>query len=101
MPVLDFEESQSQTAKEHMNISYNNNNSNNNDDDGAIITRERHRYHLTNAIVAINNIIEFQIPQDVAAEELRIAAREIGAIMGHTDVEQILDVIFKDFCIGK
>ena len=38
---------------------------------------------------------------DVAAEELRIASTELGRITGAVDVEEVLDVIFKDFCIGK
>ena len=84
-----------------LNNKDNNDGTSNTNEDLAIITRERHRYHLTNALLALNNILENKIPQDLAAEELRIAAREIGAIMGHTDVEQILDVIFQDFCIGK
>lgn len=37
----------------------------------------------------------------LAAEELRLALREIGRITGKIDVEQVLDVIFRDFCIGK
>jgi tRNA modification GTPase len=35
------------------------------------------------------------------AEELRLAARRLGRITGRVDVEDILDVIFRDFCIGK
>jgi tRNA modification GTPase len=38
---------------------------------------------------------------DVAAEELRIASTELGRITGAVDVEEVLDVIFRDFCIGK
>jgi len=40
-------------------------------------------------------------PLDLAAEELRTAANEIGRITGRIDVEELLDVIFRDFCIGK
>ena len=40
-------------------------------------------------------------PLDLAAEEIRIAAEEIGRITGRIDVEELLDVIFRDFCIGK
>ena len=40
-------------------------------------------------------------PLDLAAEELRIAANELGRISGRVDVEELLDVIFRDFCIGK
>ena len=38
---------------------------------------------------------------DQAAEELRMAIREIGKITGKVGVEEILDVVFRDFCIGK
>ena len=40
-------------------------------------------------------------PLDLAAEEVRIAADELGRITGRIDVEELLDVIFRDFCIGK
>ena len=40
-------------------------------------------------------------PLDLAAEEIRIAANELGRISGRIDVEELLDVIFRDFCIGK
>ena len=39
--------------------------------------------------------------EDFLAEELRIAARSLGRLTGRVDVEDILDVIFRDFCIGK
>ena len=38
---------------------------------------------------------------DQAAEELRMAMREIGRVTGRVGVEEILDVVFRDFCIGK
>ena len=41
------------------------------------------------------------LPLDLAAEEIRIAANELGKITGRIDVEELLDVIFRDFCIGK
>ena len=39
--------------------------------------------------------------EDILAEELRLAARSLGRLTGRVDVDDILDVIFKDFCIGK
>jgi tRNA modification GTPase len=39
--------------------------------------------------------------EDLLAEELRIAARSLGCLTGRVDVEDVLDVIFRDFCIGK
>lgn len=41
------------------------------------------------------------LPLDLAAEEFRIASTELGRITGAVDVEELLDVIFRDFCIGK
>ena len=40
-------------------------------------------------------------PLDIAAEEIRFAANELGRITGRVDVEELLDIIFRDFCIGK
>jgi tRNA modification GTPase len=42
-----------------------------------------------------------QAPLDLACEELRTASAELGRITGRVDVEDLLDVIFRDFCIGK
>jgi tRNA modification GTPase len=42
-----------------------------------------------------------EIAEELAAEELRIAAQALGRLLGRVDVEDILDVIFRDFCIGK
>jgi tRNA modification GTPase len=39
--------------------------------------------------------------EDLLSEELRIAARALGRVTGRVDVEDVLDVIFRDFCIGK
>ncbi len=44
---------------------------------------------------------EVAAKEDVLAEELRLAARALGRLTGRVDVEEILDVIFRDFCIGK
>ena len=38
---------------------------------------------------------------ELAAEDLRLAARALGRITGRVDVDEVLDVIFRDFCIGK
>jgi tRNA modification GTPase len=42
-----------------------------------------------------------QVADDLLAEDLRLAARALGRLTGRVDVEDILDVIFRDFCIGK
>ena len=68
-----------------------------------LITRERHRQHLQKCLDHLNNfnqkkeIEEF----DKAAEDLRLATRHLGMIVGKVDVEEILGSIFNDFCIGK
>ena len=38
---------------------------------------------------------------DMAAEELRVAAHALGVVTGRVDVEELLDIVFRDFCIGK
>ncbi|KAF8339098.1 uncharacterized protein EI90DRAFT_2908566 [Cantharellus anzutake] len=70
--------------------------------DTLLITHERHRKHLENALAHLESFLAFG-PNDIVlgAEELRYASREIGRISGVIDVEDILDSIFQDFCIGK
>jgi tRNA modification GTPase len=69
---------------------------------GAVITRSRHREALLEAVGSIRNgIAVLGRDLDLAAEDLRIAARSIGRITGRVDVEDILDIVFRDFCIGK
>ncbi len=68
-----------------------------------LITRERHRQHL---VQCLNNLINFLEKNDKkdfdkAAEDLRLATRHLGMIVGKVDVEEILGSIFNDFCIGK
>ncbi|KAF5363775.1 hypothetical protein D9756_000881 [Leucocoprinus leucothites] len=67
-----------------------------------IITRARHRVHLESACTFLQAFLEFP-PEDVvlAAEELRYASHALGKISGAIDVEDILDAVFRDFCIGK
>jgi tRNA modification GTPase len=69
----------------------------------SIVTRERHRAALTETLEALGRAIEegSRGQEDLVAEELRLAARRLGRITGRVDVEDILDVIFRDFCIGK
>jgi len=45
--------------------------------------------------------IEIPALPELAAEDVRLAARSLGRITGRVDVEDVLDVIFRDFCIGK
>lgn len=71
----------------------------------APLTRIRHRNALQAAHDALRraekNLGEADRKIDLVAEDLRLAAREIGRITGRVDVEDLLDVIFRDFCIGK
>jgi len=69
----------------------------------SIVTRARHRAALTETVEALERAIEqgSHGQEDLVAEELRLAARRLGRITGRVDVEDILDVIFRDFCIGK
>uniref|UniRef100_A0A6B2L1W0 TrmE-type G domain-containing protein n=1 Tax=Arcella intermedia TaxID=1963864 RepID=A0A6B2L1W0_9EUKA len=67
----------------------------------SVITRSRHRYLLNEVVDALNKFLENPSQVEVAAEELRYAIYSLGKITGKVDVEKILEVIFKDFCIGK
>jgi len=68
-----------------------------------LITRERHRQHLVQCLEHLNNFNDKNDLEDFdkAAEDLRLATRNLGMIVGKVDVEEILGSIFKDFCIGK
>jgi tRNA modification GTPase len=64
------------------------------------MTRARHREALVDARAALTRFDKAKAV-DLAAEDLRIAARALGRITGRVDVEDVLDVIFREFCIGK
>ena len=67
------------------------------------ITRERHRINLEKCVQQLETFEEKKSIEDFdkAAEDLRLAIRFLGMIVGKVDVEEILGSIFKDFCIGK
>jgi tRNA modification GTPase len=68
----------------------------------ALVTRQRHRDALTEVTAALRRAVGAPADQEeLIAEELRLAARALGRLTGRVDVEDILDVIFRDFCIGK
>ena len=71
--------------------------------DDILITRERHRQHLEQCLDYLNNFNKKKEIEDFdkAAEDLRLATRHLGMIVGKVDVEEILGSIFNDFCIGK
>jgi len=68
-----------------------------------LITRERHRQHLEQCISHLENFKNKNESEDfdTSAEDLRLATRHLGMIVGKVDVEEILGSIFNDFCIGK
>ena len=71
--------------------------------DNVLITRERHREKLYACLKEIDRFLKKDQNKDIemAAEDLRLATRHLGGIVGKVDVEEILGSIFKDFCIGK
>tara|TARA_Y100000590_G_scaffold171826_1_gene196520 strand:- start:824 stop:2155 length:1332 start_codon:yes stop_codon:yes gene_type:complete len=68
-----------------------------------LITRERHRQNLINCVHHLEKFQEKKSANDFdkAAEDLRLATRHLGMIVGKVDVEELLGSIFNDFCIGK
>jgi tRNA modification GTPase len=71
-------------------------------DQSVLITRARHRYLLEGCRQSLGRALaEPEGREDIIAEELRLAARDLGRLTGRVDVEDVLDVIFRDFCIGK
>jgi tRNA modification GTPase len=66
----------------------------------APLTRARHRAHLENALAALSR--SGTVPdRELFGEDLRLALRSLGRITGRVDIEHILDVVFREFCIGK
>ncbi|XP_051168255.1 tRNA modification GTPase GTPBP3, mitochondrial [Leptopilina boulardi] len=69
------------------------------------ISQTRHRIHLTNCLNCLKNYFKLMSNDNhdivIATEEIRQAMKELGKVTGHVSNEQILDIIFKDFCIGK
>ena len=69
-------------------------------EEAAVITRLRHRRALEDCRAALVRAGTAGLPE-LTAEELRLAMRALGRITGRVDVEDLLDVVFRDFCIGK
>ena len=68
----------------------------------AALTRPRHREALSEALASLSHGLTAPADQpELFAEDLRLALRAIGRILGRVDVEELLDVVFRDFCIGK
>jgi tRNA modification GTPase len=72
--------------------------------EGVLLTRLRHRVALTDSADALERAAAVRGGaggSELVAEDLRLAARALGRVTGRVDVEDLLDVIFNDFCIGK
>jgi len=69
----------------------------------ALVTRERHRVALQEAGTALDGALRLgpQGGEELVAEQIRLATRALERLTGRVGVEDILDVIFRDFCIGK
>ena len=73
------------------------------ENEDVLITRTRHRNHLEQCLEYLINFEKKNNTEDFdkAAEDLRLATRHLGMIVGKVDVEELLGSIFNDFCIGK
>ncbi len=65
------------------------------------ITRNRHRALLEEAAQALQQALKKDVPLELACEELRQAARAVGRITGKIQVDEVLEIVFRQFCIGK
>ena len=65
-----------------------------------LITRSRYREALKETLENIDNF-NLQKEIELSAEDIRLASRSLGKITGQIEVDEILDKIFGDFCIGK
>jgi len=68
--------------------------------EAPIITRARYREALEQAVHNLDAATETAEPE-LAAEHVRLGLRAIGRITGRVDLDELLDVVFRDFCIGK
>lgn len=68
--------------------------------DEAVVTRKRQKFALINALESLNR---FDVNYDIvlAAEDVRICIRQLSSLFGKIDIEEVLDNIFSEFCIGK
>ena len=64
--------------------------------------RLRHKEHIIQSIQALERVEKHNGEYiELISEDIRLAASQIGAITGRVDVEEMLDRVFSDFCIGK
>ena len=73
--------------------------------DGVVLTRERHRIALTQALAELREFqqawVEGEVPATIAAVHLRRAAHVLDELVGAISVDDVLDKLFRDFCVGK
>ena len=70
--------------------------------EGGLIGRTRQRKLLQETAASLRRCVQVVGQgEELAAEELRMAAHSLGRLLGRVDVEDILDVIFREFCVGK
>lgn len=70
--------------------------------EAPVLTRARHRHALEEAAAALARALQAPAgAPELMAEDMRLALRSLGRITGRVDVEELLDVVFRDFCIGK
>jgi len=68
--------------------------------EGPVPTRQRHREALKETVAALERASSGVLPE-LVAEDIRLATRALGRITGRIDIDEILDTVFRDFCIGK
>jgi tRNA modification GTPase len=71
------------------------------DGGGVPLTRQRHRLALEECLASLKRAQAQHGAPELLAEDVRLAARALGRITGRVDVEDMLDIIFREFCIGK
>ena len=65
-----------------------------------VLTRTRHRSALKNCLRNLKKIKKNKEPE-LNAEDLRLSLNSLESIIGKYNIEKLLDIVFKDFCIGK
>jgi tRNA modification GTPase len=68
--------------------------------DAPVLSRARHRTAVSKARTHLTDALEASAPE-LSAEHMRLALREIGRLTGRVDLDELLDVVFRDFCLGK
>jgi tRNA modification GTPase len=72
-----------------------------------VLSHARHRHHLEQCVNCLLDYRDYMSSDNacqdlaIAAQKLRSAMRSIGKVIGEVCTEDVLDIIFKDFCIGK